>query len=85
MTSVDVTEVAVQRVAGELGDLTRHLHTGGSGTHDDEGQQVVDVLTLGGPQLGHLEGAEDAAPQLEGVVDALHPRGELGELVVAEV
>ena len=36
-------------------------------------------------QLGELERAEDAAAQLERVVDALHARGELGELVVAEV
>jgi hypothetical protein len=50
----------------------------------DEGQQPVDLLR-GGGQLGQLEGAEDAAAQLQGVVDALHARGELGELVVAEV
>ena len=82
---VDVAEVAVQRVPGELGDLAGHLHAGRSGTHDHEGQQVVDVLALGGAELGHLEGTEDAATQLEGVVDALHPGRELGELVVAEV
>ena len=46
---------------------------------------MVDVLALGGAELGHLEGTEDPAAQLEGVVDALHAGGELGELVVAEV
>ena len=75
----------MQRALGELGDLAGHLDTGRAGTDDDEGQQVVDVLALGGHQLGQLEGTEDAAAQLEGVVDALHARGELGELVVAEV
>jgi hypothetical protein len=36
-------------------------------------------------ELGTLEGGEDAAAQLQGVVDGLHARGELGEVVVAEV
>ena len=35
-------------------------------------------------QLGELEGAEDAAAQLEGVVDRLHAGRVAGELVVAE-
>ena len=35
--------------------------------------------------LGQLEGAEDAAAQLQRVVDGLHAGRELGELVVAEV
>jgi hypothetical protein len=61
-----------------------HLHAGGTGADDDEGQQPVDLcLVLG--QLGELEGTEDASPQLEGVVDALHAGRELGEPVVAEV
>ena len=81
---VDAAEVAAQGAAGELGDLPGHLHAGGAGADDDEGQQPVDLgLVLG--ELGQLEGAEDAAAQLEGVVDALHAGGELGEPVVAEV
>ena len=38
-----------------------------------------------GLALGHLEGAEDAAAQLQRVVDRLHARREARELVVAEV
>ena len=82
---VDRAEVLVERAVRELGDLAGHLHAGRAGADDHEGQQVVDVVAAGRPELGHLEGAEDPAAQLEGVVDALHAGGELGEVVVAEV
>ena len=36
-------------------------------------------------ELGHLEGPEDPSPQLERVVDRLHPGRPARELVVAEV
>ena len=81
---VDAAEVLAQGAVGELGDLAGHLHPGRAGADDDEGQQPVDLgLVLG--ELGELEGAEDPAAQLEGVVDALHAGRELGEPVVAEV
>ncbi len=82
---VDGPEVALEGAVGQLGDLAGHLHPGGAGADDDEGEQVVDVLTAQRPQLGHLEGPEDPAAQLQRVVDALHAGRELGELVVAEV
>ena len=85
LAGVDRPEVALERAVRELGDLAGHLHAGRAGAHDHEGQQVVDVVAAVGAELGHLEGAEDAAAQLEGVVDALHARGVLGEVVVAEV
>ena len=85
LPGVDRAEVLAQRVVRQLGDLAGHLHAGRTGADDDEGQQVVDVVTAGGTELGHLEGAEDAAAELEGVVDALHAGRELGEVVVAEV
>ena len=56
----------------------------GTGPDDDEGHQPLDLLGRAG-ELGPLEGAEDAAAQLERVVDGLHPGGEPGEVVVAEV
>ena len=43
------------------------------------------LVAAGRAELGHLEGAEDPAPELEGVVDRLHAGRELGEVVVAEV
>ena len=85
VVAADRTEVAGQGAVRELGDLAGHLDAGRSGADDDEGQQVVDVLAARGADLGQLERAEDPPAQLEGVVDALHARGELGEVVVAEV
>ena len=70
---------------GELGDLPGHLDAGGPGSDHHEREQVVDVVAAGGAQLGHLEGTEDPAAQLQRVVDALHAGRELGEPVVAEV
>jgi len=81
---VDVAEVLAQRATGQLRDLTGHLHAGGPRADDDERHQPVDLLGRAG-QLGPLERPEDPAAQLEGVVDRLHPGGELRELVVAEV
>ena len=57
---------------------------GRAGADDDEGEQPL-LLPLVPGELGHLEGAEDAAAQLQGVVDRLHAGREAGELVVAEV
>ena len=56
----------------------------GPGADDDEGHQPLALGRVVG-HLGQLEAAEDAAAQLQRVVDALHARGELGEVVVAEV
>ena len=81
----DRPEVPGQGPPGELGDLAGHLHAGRAGAHDHEGEQVVDVLAARGPELGHLEGAEDPPAQLQRVVDGLQARRELGEVVVAEV
>src|SRR5699024_3263720 len=61
-----------------------HLDAGGAGTDDDEGEQPLPLLRVGG-RLGELEGAEDAPAQLERVVDVLHARRVAGEVVVAEV
>jgi hypothetical protein len=81
---VDVPEVAGQRAAGQLDDLPGHLDPGGSRADDDEGEPGVDGGVVG-LELGHLERAEDAAAQLEGVVDGLHAGRVAREVVVAEV
>src|SRR5215207_442605 len=75
---------STMRAVRQLGDLAGHLDAGRAGTDHDEGHQPVDLGLVGG-ELGELEGAEDAATQLQGVIDALHTGGELGEPVVAEV
>ncbi len=68
----------------QLGDLPGHLDTGRPGPDDDERQPRGHLLGVG-LDLGHLERSEDASAQLEGVVERLHARRVLGELVVAEV
>ena len=84
LAGVDPAEVPAQRPVRQLGDLARHLHPGGAGADDDEGQPLLGLGRVGA-QLGQLERPEDPAAQLQRVVDALHPGRELGELVVAEV
>ena len=81
---IDVAERAFERVVGEFGDLPGHLDAGRTGTDDHERQQLLAAGRVAGP-LGLLEGAEDTAAQLQGVVDRLHARRPLGEVVVAEV
>ena len=81
---IDVPERAFERVVGEFGDLPGHLDAGGTGADDGERQQLLAAGGVAGP-LGLLERAEDAAAQLQGVVDRLHARRPLGEMVVAEV
>ena len=81
---VDVPEVAGQAAGGQLADLPGQLHAGRPAAHDGEGHEEA-LLGRVGPRLGDLEGAEDPPPQLQGVVDGLHPRCDHGELVVAEV
>ncbi len=84
LARVDAPEVAVEACARQLGDLPGDLDTRRSASHDDEGHPGTAGfgVILG---LGHLEGPEDAATQLEGVVDRLHSWCEARELVVTEV
>ena len=77
-------ERALEGVVGQFGDLAGHLHAGGAGADDHEGQQFGPALRIAGA-FGLLEGAEDAAAQLQGVVDGLHSRCPFGEVIVAEV
>ena len=81
---IDVAEVLGETAVGQLADLPGQLHAGRSRADDDEGhpeplqRRVAQVL-------GDLQRAVDATPQLHGVVDRLHARGDHGELVVSEV
>ena len=58
-SGVDRTEVARQRVAGELGDLPGHLDPGRPGADDDERQPVSPFVGVA-LDLGRLERAQDA-------------------------
>ena len=77
-------ERTLKRVVGEFGDLPGHLHPGRPGTDHDERQQLLPAHRIAGP-FGLLERAENPAAQFQSVVDGLHARRPLGELVVAEV
>ena len=68
---VDHAVVAPERPPGELAQLARHLDPGRAAADDDEGHEPPALLRvrLG---LGQLEGAEDLAPQGQGVVERLH-------------
>ena len=81
---VDGAEVAAQRVARELGDLARHLDAGRAGADDDEREPGPPALRVG-LDLGRLEGAEDAAADLERAVERLQLGRARLPVVVAEV
>ncbi len=81
----DRAEVPLDRAAREFGDLTGHLHPGRPGTDHDEGEISIDILPSTGTEFGQFEGTEDPSPEFQGVVDVLHARCELGEVIVAEV
>ena len=84
LVGVDRAVVPRQHGVGQLGDLPDELDTGGAGADHDEGQPVGAFLRVG-RDLGHLELRQDPVAQVPGVLDGLHPGGELGEVVVAEV
>jgi hypothetical protein len=84
LVGVDRPVVGREHGVGKFGDLPDQLDTGGSGTDDDEGQPIGPFLRVGG-HLGHLKLGEDPIAQITGVLDGLHARRELGEVLVAEV
>ena len=81
---LDRAERAGQRAIGEFGDLARQLDTRRPGADDHEGEPAFALGMVGG-HLSGLERTENAAAELEGIVDGFHARGECRELVVAEV
>ena len=73
-----------QGALGQLDDLAGQLDARRPGTDHHEGEPAMPLGRVGG-DLGGLERAEDAAAQLQGVVDGLHAGRVGGVLVVAEV
>ena len=67
----------------QLADLPRHLDAGRAGADHNEcpSSSLLWVIT----ELSELERSEDPTTQLQGIVDALHPGSELGELIIAEI
>jgi hypothetical protein len=81
---IDVAERPRQGAARQFRDLAGEFHTGRSRADDHEREEPGPLGGVGG-QLGLLERAEDPAAEFECVVDRLHARRELGEVIVAEV
>ena len=81
---VDMAESTFQGLGGQLGDLARQLHPGRTRADDGERQQLLPERRIAGP-FSQLERAEDAPAHFERVVDRLHARRELREMVVAEI
>ena len=81
---VDGPKVVPQSVAGELGDLPRHLDPGRPGADDDEGEPLPPPLLVR-LQLRRLEGAQQPCPHRERALQRLDLRRHLPPFVVAEV
>ena len=81
---LDVPVLAAQRLGRDLADLSGELDPGRPRPHEGEGEPAPAFgRVVGG--LGHLEGAEYPPPDLQRVLDGLHPGREGGVLVVPEV
>ena len=84
VAGVDRLELVGQRLPGDLGQRAGQLDAGRPGADHDEGQQRL-ALGRVSRALGGLEGVEDAAPDLQRVLDRLHARREGREVIAAEV
>ena len=81
---IDGTEIGGKRALGKLGDGAGHLDAGRAAADHHEGHQPAPLLGVGFV-LGALEGKQDAAAQISGVVDRLETRRERGPVVVTEI
>ena len=81
---IDTSIKALEGISSELGNLARHLHTGRSRPDDNEREKSTSLYFIVG-ELGLFERAEDAAAQLESIVNRLHAGRVLLEMIVAEV
>src|SRR5215813_2723778 len=81
---LDVAVLTAQRLGGELPELPGQLHPGRTGPHQGEGEPALSFGGVGGG-FGQLERAEHPPPDLDRVLDRLHPRRDGGVLVMPEV
>ena len=76
--------LVTQSAVSQLGDLAGQLNTSWAGADDDEGQETL-ALSWVVNELGLFEGGDDSGTQLQCVIQGLHTRSELSEVIVAEV
>ena len=81
---IEGAKLSAQTASGQFPHLTGQFDASGAGADDDEGQPMLLVGRVGG-HFSHFESPEDASPQLERIVQRLHPRGEEREFVVPEI
>jgi hypothetical protein len=81
---IDAPEVAPQGQATDLRDGPGHLHSGGPGPHDREGERGASGRVVRF-DLCLLEGTEKVRADLGGLGDGLEARCVAGPLVLAEV
>jgi len=84
LAGLDMAELGAQRPGRQLADLAGQFHPGRPGADQGEREPAGALAGVAG-RVGHLEGAEHAAPDLQGVGQRLHAGREDGELVVPEV
>ena len=80
---VDAAEIAAE-VAPDLGDLARHLDSGGAGADHDEGQELGPAIGVG-LELGRLEGLQDLPADRQRALQRLQLGRVLLPFIVAEV
>lgn len=81
---IDLPELPIERVTGDLPDLSREFDTGRPAAHESEGEPLLPFPVVH-CRFGHLERPVDPSADLERVVQGLHAGGVRGELVVPEV
>jgi hypothetical protein len=81
---VDIAEFVGENVAGNLGKGAGEFDSGRAGAHDDEIQRLV-LSAHGGLALRQFEGQQDAAANLESILDGLQPGSPRFPFVVTEV
>jgi len=82
---VDEPEAALERLIGELGDLASPSRRPSACPDHDEGQQLLAPAPFGRWTAPPARRPQGCGRELQRVVDRLHARRELGEVVVAEV
>ncbi len=81
---LDAVKLVRQSPGGHLADLPGKLHAGGPSTGHGECQPTV-ALGSRWQRLGDFKGGEDPLPDVKRIVERLHPRRPLGEVLLAEV
>src|SRR5699024_10829294 len=83
IVGIDLAELLGESAVRQLSQLASQLHAGRASADDHEVQQAATLLRVAG-DLGALERAGDASTDLQGIVDGLHARRELSEVVVTD-